>query len=204
VFFALDTSGIADVLANWGYPAFLILLCATGIGSPIPEDLLLLSGGYLISAGVFSWQLALPLALIGVVASDLMLYGLGRRMRTRKLSGWAERIIPMARLQRSAPWFAKAGAAAVLCARLVPGTRAIVFISAGLQGIRPALFLAFDVLGSLIWVPLLLWIGTAIGEEIGGLSALLAGISRAAFWVVLAAVLLLVAWRVWRTEESKL
>ena len=201
---ALDTSGIADLLASWGYPAFLALLCATGLGSPVPEDLLLLSGGYLISAGVFSWPLTLPVAITGVVGSDLMLYGFGRRMRTHQPGGWAGRIIPLKRLQRPAPWFARAGAAAVLAARLVPGTRAIVFISAGLHGVRPLLFLLFDIAGALIWVPLLLWVGAAIGEEIGGLGTLLAGLSRAAFWLIAGAVLLLMAWRVWRTEESKL
>lgn len=200
----MDSTTIAGVLRDWGYPAMLALLCATGVGSPIPEDLLLISGGYLISAGVFSWQVTLPLALAGVVISDLMLYGLGRRMRTQTLTGWPARIIPMARLRQSTPWFARAGAAAVLLARLVPGTRAIVFISAGLQGIRPGVFLAFDVAGALIWVPLLLWVGTALGEEIGGLATLIAAISRAAFWIVLGAVLLLIGWRFWRTEESKL
>jgi membrane protein DedA with SNARE-associated domain len=201
---SLDPAILTELLTDWGYPALLALLCATGIGSPIPEDLLLLAGGYLISAGVFSWRVTLPLAVTGVVASDLILYLLGRRMRTRQLSGWAERIIPMHRLRRSAPWFASAGAAAVLAARLVPGTRAVVFISAGLQGIRPSLFLLFDVIGSLLWVPFLLWVGTQIGEEIGGIGALLAGISRAAFWIALGGVLLLLAWRFWRTEESKL
>lgn len=201
---SVDSSAIASVLQDWGYPAMLALLCATGVGSPIPEDLLLVSGGYLISAGVFSWRVALPLSIVGVVASDLMLYGFGCRMRTHALTGWPARIIPMRRLQRSAPWFARTGAAAVLFARLVPGTRVVVFISAGLHGIRPAVFLAFDVAGALIWVPLLLWVGTALGEEIGGLGALLAGISRAAFWLVVGAILLLVAWRFWKVEESKL
>ncbi len=199
----MDPTVIASVLQDWGYPALLALLCATGIGSPLPEDLLLLSGGYMISAGVFAWRVTLPLAITGVVASDLMLFGFGRRMRTHSLGGWAGRVLPIARLQRAEP-FARAGAASVLIARLVPGTRAIVFISAGLHGVSPVVFLVLDVLGAAIWVPLLLWVGTALGEEIGGLGALLSGISRAAFWVAAAAVLLLIAWRFWRTEESKL
>lgn len=200
----MDPNAIASVLQDWGYPAMLALLCATGVGSPIPEDLLLVSGGYLISAGVFTWRVALPLAIFGVVASDFLLYTFGRRMRTHALTGWPARIIPFERLQQSAPWFARAGPAAVLLARLVPGTRVVVFISAGLHGIRPMVFLAFDIVGALIWVPLLLWVGTALGEEIGGLGALLSGISRAAFWIVVGAILMLVAWRFWKVEESKL
>jgi membrane protein DedA with SNARE-associated domain len=182
----------------------LLLLCATGVGSPIPEDLLLITGGYLISAGVFTWRIALPLSIVGVVASDFLLYTFGRRMRTRSLPVWAARILPTRRLRTSPPWFARAGAPAVLFARLVPGTRVLVFVTAGFQGVRPLVFLAFDIVGALIWVPLLLWIGSVLGEEIGGLGALLSGISRAAFWLVLGAILLLVAWHFWRVEESKL
>jgi membrane protein DedA with SNARE-associated domain len=182
----------------------LLLLCATGVGSPIPEDLLLITGGYLISAGVFTWRIALPLSIAGVVASDFLLYTFGRRMRTHSLPAWTARILPARRLRGSPPWFARAGAPAVLFARLVPGTRVLVFITAGFQGVRPLVFLAFDIVGALIWVPLLLWIGSVLGEEIGGLGTLLSGISRAAFWLVLGAILLLVAWHFWRVEESKL
>jgi membrane protein DedA with SNARE-associated domain len=200
----VDPNAIASVLQDWGYPAMLALLCATGVGSPIPEDLLLVSGGYLISAGVFSWQIALPLSIVGVVASDFLLYTFGRHMRAHSLTGWRARIIPMRRFRSSAPWFARAGPQAVLLARLVPGTRVIVFITAGFQGVRPLVFLAYDVAGALIWVPLLLWFGVVLGEEIGGLGALLSGISRAAFWIILAAVLLLLVWHFWKVEESKL
>jgi membrane protein DedA with SNARE-associated domain len=200
----VDPNAIAGVLQDWGYPAMLALLCATGVGSPIPEDLLLVSGGYLISAGVFSWQVALPLSIVGVVASDFLLYTFGRHMRAHSLTGWRARIIPMRRFRSSTPWFARAGPQAVLLARLVPGTRVIVFITAGFQGVRPLVFLAYDVAGALIWVPLLLWFGMVLGEEIGGLGALLSGISRAAFWIILAAVLLLVVWHFWKVEESKL
>lgn len=200
----MDSNAIASVLQDWGYPAMLVLLCATGVGSPIPEDLLLVSGGYLISAGVFSWRAALPLSIVGVVASDFLLYTFGRHMRTHALTGWRARILPVRRMHGAQAWLARRGAPAVLVARLVPGTRVMVFVTAGFQGIRPLTFLAFDVAGALIWVPLLLWVGSALGEEIGGLGALLAGISRAGFWLLLGGILLLVAWHVWRVEESKL
>jgi membrane-associated protein len=200
----VDSTTIASLLQDWGYPAMLLLLCATGVGSPIPEDLLLVSSGYLISAGVFSWRVALPLSMIGVVASDFMLYTLGRHLRTHALTGWRARILPVRRLRGAAAWLARRGAPAVLVARLVPGTRVVVFVTAGFQGVRPLAFLAFDIAGALIWVPFLLWVGSVLGEEIGGIGALLAGVSRTAFWLVLGAILLLIAWHFWRVEESKL
>ena len=64
----------------WGYPALLLLLVLTGLGSPIPEDLLLVTAGYLVFTDVFQWPLALVVCLIGVVVSDVMLYSAGRHL----------------------------------------------------------------------------------------------------------------------------
>ncbi|MDP2055796.1 MAG: hypothetical protein Q8L75_19330, partial [Acidobacteriota bacterium] len=50
-----------------------------GVGSPIPEDLLLLTAGYLVFSGVFVWPAALAIGLAGVVISDVMLFSAGRR-----------------------------------------------------------------------------------------------------------------------------
>ncbi|HVL66987.1 MAG TPA: DedA family protein [Vicinamibacterales bacterium] len=200
----MDPSSLASLLHNWGYPALLVLLCATGVGSPIPEDLLLLSGGYLISAGVFSWPVTLPLAVTGVVASDFVLYTFGRRMRRQAGGGRLGRMVPAGRLARFGTWFDSVGTPAVFIARLVPGTRAVVFITAGLRGVRPATFLLYDIAGALVWVPILVWLGTALGEEIGGLTSLMAGATRLFFWILLGVILLLAIWRLWRAEESKL
>ena len=65
----------------WGYPALLLLLVLTGVGLPIPEDLLLVTAGYLVFTDVFQWPLALAVSLIGVVVSDVMLYSAGRHPR---------------------------------------------------------------------------------------------------------------------------
>ena len=200
----MDPSSLAALLQDWGYPAFLALLCVTAFGSPIPEDLLLVCCGYLISAGIFSWPVALPIALIGVVASDFILYTFGRRIRAHTASGRVGQIVPAGRLERFAAWFDRVGAAAVFAARLVPGTRAVVFISAGIRGVSPAAFLAYDIAGALIWTPLLVWLGTVLGQEVGGLTELMGNITRLVFVLVIAAILLLLARRFWKAEEPKL
>lgn len=43
----MDPNTVSNLLATWGYPALLLLLILTGVGSPIPEDLLLLTAGSL-------------------------------------------------------------------------------------------------------------------------------------------------------------
>lgn len=200
----MDPSTLAVFLESWGYPAFFVLLFLTAFAFPVPEDLVLLSGGYLISIGVFSWPVALPLALAGVISSDFVLYTFGRRMRSRAVGRREGRLVPPHRLQRFAGWFDRIGAAAVLLARLLPGTRAVIFVLAGMRGLPPRTFLVWDAAGAVIWTPAMLWLGMELGERIGSLAQLLDGIARFAFWIILLAAALLVLRRYWRSDESKL
>lgn len=198
----MDPQAAVVFLKQWGYPALALLLGATGVGFPIPEDVLLLTAGYLISAHVFSWHGAVPFAIVGVVGSDCILYWLGTRIRTHS-ARWIARFIRPDRLDETAPWF-RYGDRVVLIARLVPGTRAVVFVGSGLRGLPFQRFLVFDVIGAAIWVPLMLLVGAQIGEEIGGIERLFSLIARTAWWLVIPAILLGITWRVFRAEESKL
>jgi membrane protein DedA with SNARE-associated domain len=198
----VDPQPAVAFLEQWGYPALALLLGATGFGSPIPEDLLLLVAGYLISAEVFTWRVTLPIAYAGVVGGDCILYWVGTQIRTHSRR-WASRFIRPGRLDVIAPWF-NFGDGIVFIARLVPGTRALVFVSSGARGMPFRRFLVFDALGAAVWVPLLLFAGAQIGDEIGGLQQLFTHMARAGWWLVVAALLLAMAWRLFRTEESKL
>lgn len=190
----MDPQWAIAFLEDWGYVAFTGLLLATGVGSPLPEDFLLLTGGYLISAGVFTWPAAVALGFVGVVGSDLMLYTAGNRLRQHaRTRAWVRRMA--ARQGLSMRWLQHYGARAVFFARLVPGTRYLCFIGAGLNGVPLRRFLLFDLLGAAIWVPLLLLLGDQIGDQIGGVDNLLRGIGRTVLWLV---VLLVVGVTVWR------
>ena len=72
----MNPSRLPELLSDWGYATYLFLLTATGVGSPIPEDIILMTAGYLISAGVFSWTGAAIAGIVGVVGSNAMLYAM--------------------------------------------------------------------------------------------------------------------------------
>ena len=200
----MDPNAVASLLGTWGYPALFLLLILTGIGSPIPEDLLLLTAGYLVYAGVFQWPLALIVGAIGVVVSDLMLYSAGRHLAWHS-ARWSEgRVLSSERLQRTTRWFARLGDGVIFIARLTPGTRALVFLAAGARAVPVWSFLRYDVLGAALWVPAMLAVGHASGNRIGNLNDAIGWLNRSAVWAVAGAALLLVIWLSWGREESKL
>lgn len=192
----MDPQSAIEFLEQWGYPAFTALLLATGLGSPLPEDLLLLAAGYLISAGMFAWPVTLVLAFVGVMGSDLLLYTAGARMRQHAPTrAWVQRLVSAGRPGVARLWIRRYGAMAVFFARLVPGTRYLCFISAGVHGVPLRRFVLFDMLGAAVWIPLLLFVGAELGEHIGGLDAVLRGIGRVVIWIVLALVVGVTVWK---------
>ena len=63
---------------------------------------------------------------------------------------------------------------------------------------------ACDIAGAVLWTPVIIWLGTELGERIGNLAQLMDGIARFAFWIILLSAVLLVLRRYWGNEESKL
>lgn len=200
----MDPESLSTVLGVWGYPALLLLLILTGVGSPIPEDLLLLTAGYLVFSDVFDWPAALAVSLVGVVISDVMLYSAGRHLAWGSTQWSDSRVLSRERLARATGWFDRVGDHLVFIARLIPGTRAMVFLAAGVRALPVWRFLRYDLLGACLWVPSMLVVGHASGSRIGDIETVMAWVSRSAVWVIAIASVLLVIWLSWGREESKL
>ncbi len=201
----MNATDATELLAAWGYPAFVGSLAATGFGFPIPEDLLLLAGGYLISVGIFEWPAAWVLGVAGLMASDGFLYAAGRRLRHGSIEGTKlARLLRPERIRTATAWFDRLGSPAIFAARFVPGSRAIVFVTAGLRDVPPGRFVALDAVASVLWVPIVLAIGSALGDRIGDLERALEYATWAVMLAVIVGILLFLVWRRWGREESKL
>lgn len=177
---------VAQFLGTWGYPAYVALFLATAFGSPVTEDLLLLTGGYLVAAGIFSWPVALPVSFVCVLASDAIIYSLGLRLRTHSLArdGLVRRLVRPAHLRIATRWFGRFGDRVVFLARLVPGTRLIVFLTAGVRAVPLARFVLMDGLASLIYVPVMLLLGVKLGEQVGRMDRALDWLGDRVFWLI--------------------
>lgn len=199
----MDPQTVAELLGTWGYPALFLLLLLTGVGAPIPEDLLLLAAGYLVFAGLFHWPVAFVICTAGVVSSDLLLYSAGRHVARRSAAA-AFRLLPPRRLERATRWFGRLGNRIILVARFVPGTRVLVFVSAGVRAVPLSSFLRYDVIGAALWVPAMLAVGHAAGDRVGDVGDLLRSLHQRAFWALLLLLILVAMWIAWGREESKL
>lgn len=200
----MDPEAIAALTESWGYPLLLVMLLLTGIGSPVPEDVLLLTAGYLTYTGALQSSWAHAVSWCGVVGSDVMLYAAGRHLAWHA-SRWPEgHFLSPARLRRATSWFDQFGNITIFVARLVPGTRAVVFATAGLRGVPLRTFVGYVSLGAAVWVPVTLAVGRSLGPRLGDVAEAIDTFQRASVWVAAAIAVLLVVWLTVGREQSKL
>ncbi len=196
-----ELARLASFLAANPVPLTFGILVLTGLGLPIPEDVILLAAGASVSLGRTGFYPMVGAALLGVLVADAVLFWLGRRYGPGLLERRPFRYLATpARLERARGMFRRRGAGAVFLARFVAGLRFVVFFSAGASGMRPATFLLMDLTGALVSVPLVVLLGYVFGSNLEGALAVL----RAHRWQALAAVtgVVLLAWALARVGRA--
>jgi len=151
--------------AGLSYAGLFAVVFLTGAGLPLPEDLALLGGGWLVHRGALALYPTLAVAFAAVLAGDLFLYGAGRRLGRAAITH--PRLgVTAERLARAERFFDRWGALAVVIARFVVGLRAGVYLTAGVLRLPLWRFLLVDALAALVNVPLLVLLGRWSGDRL--------------------------------------
>ena len=156
---SLAPSAIYDTLAG------ILLLC--GLGLPVPEDLSLISAGYLAHLGIVNVHTVFLVCFAAVLGGDCIAFALGRLFGSRLLdSRLARRVFRPRKQIRVRAYFRKFGSKVIFVARFLPGLRFSIFLSAGTLRVRPSVFFIYDSLAALVSVPTLVYLSWVFGEHI--------------------------------------
>jgi membrane protein DedA with SNARE-associated domain len=170
---------VSNYIEHFTYLGLFLVLVLCGMGLPVPEDLALLTGGFLIHRGITQYPTTLAVSFIGVVAGDNSLFFIGRRFGARilrYLGSVRPHIVP--RIERLKRFMDRHGHMAIFYARFLAGVRAPVYIVAGSAGVAPTRFVIYDSLGAVISVPIAVSIGYFFGDQIDLAITYLGGFDR--------------------------
>jgi membrane protein DedA with SNARE-associated domain len=143
------------------------ILIACGFGLPMPEDVVLITGGILASHGVTQLWLVNIICLAGVVMGDGIIFFIGRTFGQQvKSKGVFRKIFTESRDESVRKVFHKYGDKVIFMARFMPGLRTPIFLTSGIYQVRPIKFFALDGVAALISVPLWIWIGFLFGKNL--------------------------------------
>jgi membrane protein DedA with SNARE-associated domain len=155
-----------------GLPAYGLVfgvLVACGLGFPLPEDVSLIMGGFLVYKGHASLPIMLIVGFAGILAGDSVVYGLGHWYRARKgkhPGGLLGRHLTPQRIQKVERSFHERGPIMVMIARFLPGVRAATYFVAGGANMEYGKFIAYDAIAALLSAPLFVLAGRHFGTQI--------------------------------------
>ena len=192
-----ELHGGLAILAIFG----VLLLC--GLGLPIPEDIPLISAGYLIHLRQTTWVTALLVCMAGVLIGDTIIFWFGRRLGKKLLrSRLVMFFTTPKKIIKVKAYYRKYGPKIILVGRFLPGLRAPIFFVAGSSGLRYPKFITYDGIAALVSVPLWLFLGSKFGNEIDSLLGYIQRGKTIAFSVLGGLVILYVIYIVWKAKVS--
>jgi membrane-associated protein len=160
------------------------------------------SGGF-ARIGRASLALAVVAPIPISMFTDPFYFWAGRRYGRRLLNylgrndaRWRKRIA------RGERFFKRFGVGTVIFAPFLPVPSSLFYLAAGEAGMRFIVFILADLLGTLMFIGVIVGLGFAIGQPA---VAVAEAISRSALWVIIGTIVLVVLWSLWtgfRTQRD--
>ncbi|MGN6370205.1 MAG: DedA family protein [Phycisphaerae bacterium] len=177
-------------LIHFTYVALVLLLLLAGTGLPLPEDIPLLTGGYLCSQHgpiatanledtdgdghpdrhprrVPDLYLMMVAGMIGVLAGDSIVFSIGRKGLESNsfVARHLRKVMHSKRRAKVERHFARHGNLTVFAGRFMPGARSLIFAFAGLSKMSYARFILIDGIAAGISVPIFIFLGYYFAAE---------------------------------------
>jgi membrane protein DedA with SNARE-associated domain len=194
-----DLSSFAEIVLGQSVylgPLLLLLLC--GFGLPLPEEVSLIAAGVLLWEGEARYDLMLTACTVGVIGGDTIPYTVGRLWGVNALRyRIVRRLLHPRRFRRFERRFQRHRNWAVFSCRFFPGLRWPGYFAAGAFGMGIGRWLALDLAGALVQVPLALWLGQQFGANVDRLERELDQLHLMLALGLFGALALAFGWRRW-------
>jgi membrane protein DedA with SNARE-associated domain len=155
-----------DLISRLGYWGIAIGMAIESANVPLPSEVILPFGGYLVSTGRLDFFWAAMAGTIGgtvgSIISYLMGYWGGRPFLIRYGRYFG---ISLRHLELAEMWFQRYGEATVFFTRLMPVVRTFISLPAGISGMNFPRFVIYTFLGSLPWSFFLTYLGMKMGQH---------------------------------------
>lgn len=186
-------------LTHQGYWALFLGMVAESAGIPLPSEIILPFGGYLVAAHRLTLLGALVAAVAGGLVGGIILYLVGLYGGRPLLERYGRYVlIRSEHLDAADRWFERYGGWSVFVGRLLPGIRTYISLPAGVARMPFGTFLLYSFFGSLPWTLALILAGQALGSHWHTIEHSLSKV-----YVLLAVVLLIALGVVWLRNRRR-
>ncbi|MBX7114421.1 MAG: DedA family protein [Myxococcaceae bacterium] len=191
--------------AGFSYVVVFGILLACGLGVPLPEDVSLILGGFLVYEGRAQLIPMMATGLLGILAGDSMIFFAGRRIGGkvgRSPSGFFSKVVTSEKLARVEGLFRKHGEKIVMIARFMPGVRAVTYFTAGSVKMKYSHFIFFDGIAALLSAPVFVFLGYHFGDNLHALISHIKQGQKGVFIGLGALIVVFLVYRFWKKRRE--
>ena len=157
---------MVDVIGDYGYQAIFVLMVLESALIPIPSEVTMVFGGFLVSRGDLSFFWVGLLGTLANVVGSWIAYWIGLKGGRPLVERFGKYVfLRPHEIDRAEVWFAKHGEVAVFVSRLLPVVRTFISLPAGIARMPFGKFTLYTFLGCLPWTFALTWAGVLLGDN---------------------------------------
>jgi len=165
------TVWLTHFIENFGYLAIILLIAVENIFPPIPSEVILTLGGFLVSGTKLTLIGVILASTLGSIIGAIILFSISRNLTLPRLEKLLEtklfKLLGFKKddAQKAIDWFDKHGISAIFYGRCIPVVRSLISIPAGIAHVGWTKFLVLTTLGSLVWNSVLVGLGHYMGKN---------------------------------------
>lgn len=165
------TTWLTQFIESFGYIAIILLIAVENIFPPIPSEVILTLGGFLVSGTKLTLIGVILASTLGSVIGAIILFSISRNLTLPRLEKLLEtklfKLLGFKKddAQKTINWFDKHGIGAIFYGRCIPVVRSLISIPAGIAHVGWTKFLILTTLGSLVWNSVLVGLGHYMGKN---------------------------------------
>lgn len=159
--------GIFGYFGIWTYVVlFAIIFAETGlVVTPfLPGDSLLFAIGALAARGSLDMSILTVSLIAAAILGDTVNYWVGSIIGPKIFRGENVRFLNRKHLEKTHEFFERYGGKTIIIARFVPIVRTFAPFVAGMGKMTYRRFMAYNVVGGIVWILLFLWAGYFFGN----------------------------------------
>ncbi len=195
-YFGIDLIALIKTVGLIGL--FLIVFAETGLflGFFFPGDSLLFVAGLLAAQGLFSPEALIITIAVAAITGNMAGYWFGEKVGPKLFDREDSLLFRKQHVYRAQAFYEEHGAKTIALARFIPIVRTFAPIVAGVAKMRYRTFLAYNILGGLVWTAGLVLAGYLFGN-------LISDVDRYLLPVILAIIIVSFMPAVWHIVKER-
>ena len=189
--------------AVWAYAVIFLIAYGENVIPPIPGDMIVVFGGYLVGIGKLNFAVVLLLSVAGGTLGFMTMYAIGRRLGDAVFEEDRLRWLPKEQIRKAQAWLGRWGYGVVAANRFLSGVRSVIALSVGMAYMPARAAALFSTISAALWCALIVSAGYVLGENWRVVADYLARYGRILLVVLGVAAAIGVVWHYARRSRQR-